>query len=156
MNSSATDDEYSQLLLERDCRLSFQLEGILRDAILVDPSDYGVDLAVAKIFTTYQPGIHRWEQLQSPNTRWLTCKTEAGVDRPSQIIHLNLLDGELRVDGQPGGGLPRAIRDSQEYQEIFRDVHTLRFLISTVFLTIVRSKASLSYHPIFQEWISQL
>ena len=40
------------------------------------------------------------------------------------MIQMNLLDGELRVDGQPVGGLPRAVRDSRECQEIFRGVRT--------------------------------
>jgi hypothetical protein len=88
----------------------------LRDAILADPSDYGVDLAVAKAFATYQPGTQRWEQLQYPNAHWLTFKTSATVNQPSQTVHVNLLDGDLRVAGQPLGGLPRDVR------EIFRDV----------------------------------
>lgn len=123
------NDRYSRLLVGRDRRLSFQLEGILRDVILADPSDRGVDLAVAKIFPTYKPATHRWEQMPSSNTHWLTYKTEATVDQPSQILHLNLRDGELRVDGHPIGGLPREIRGCLECREIFRDVRTLVFLI---------------------------
>jgi hypothetical protein len=88
----------------------------LRDVILADPSDYGVDLAVSKVFASYQPGTQRWEQLQYPNAQWLTCKTEAAVDQPSQTVHLNVLNGDLRVAGQPLGSLPRDVR------EIFRDV----------------------------------
>ena len=88
----------------------------MRDVILADPSDYGVDLVVGKIFASYQPGTQRWEHLRYPNTRWLTCKTNATVDQPSQTVHVNLLDGDLRVAGQPLGGLPRDVR------EIFPDV----------------------------------
>ncbi|KAF8545896.1 hypothetical protein OG21DRAFT_1528184, partial [Imleria badia] len=96
---------------------------ILRNAILADPSDYGADLAVAKIFVSYQPGAHKWKQLRYPNERWLTCETEATVDHPLQTVHINLLNGDFRVDGQPFGGLPREIRDSlaPDYQQIFRD-----------------------------------
>ena len=88
----------------------------MRDVILADPSDYGVDLAVAKIFASYYPGIQRWVQLQYPNARWLICKTEATVDQPSQTVHINLLDGALRVNGQLLGELLPDVR------EIFRDV----------------------------------
>lgn len=124
-NFSVIHDRYSELLLRRDRCLSPALEGILRDVILADPSDYGVDLAVGKIFASYQPGTHRWQQLQCPNARWLTCNTEVNVDgQPSQTVHINLLDGALRVDGQPLGGLPRQIRHSSECQQIFRDVCT--------------------------------
>jgi hypothetical protein len=88
----------------------------LRDVILADPSDYGVDLAVGKAFASYQPDTQRWEQLQYPNAHWLTCKNDATVDQPSQTVHINLLNGDLRVAGQPLGGLPDDVR------EIFGDV----------------------------------
>ena len=96
----------------------------MRDAILADVSDHGVDLAVGKIFTIYQPGADRWEPLHYPNVRWLTCKAEATADQPSRTVHLNLLDGALRVGGQPLGGLPHMFMGSPEWQQIFRDVST--------------------------------
>ena len=121
--SSATmNNKYSQLLLERDSRLSLAVEEMLRNVILADPSDYGVDLAVGKIFTSYHPGTHRWEKLQYPNSRWFTCKTEATLNQPSQTMHVNLLDGEFRLDGRPLGGLPSEIMYSREYRQIFHDV----------------------------------
>ena len=110
-NSPDTWDEYLRVLLERDTRLSPALEEILRNVVLADASDYGVDLAVAKVFASYQPGTQRWEQLQYPNARWLTCKSEATVDQPSQTVLMNLLDGALRVNGQLLSGLPRGCRD---------------------------------------------
>ena len=90
----------------------------MRDVVLADASDSGVDLAVGKIFASYQPGAQRWEQLQYPNVRWLTCRTEGTVDQPSRTVHINLLAGKLLVAGQPLGGLPRDVR------ECFRDVRT--------------------------------
>ena len=112
------DAVYLRLLLERDSRLSLALEEILRDVVLADVLDYGVDLAVGKVFASYRPGTQRWEQLQYPNARWLTCKTEATVDQPSQIVHMNLLNGALRVNGQLLSGLPHDI------SKIFREVCT--------------------------------
>ena len=90
----------------------------MADVIVGDVSDYGVDLAVSKIFTSYQPGAKRWKRLRHPNSRWLTCKTKATVDQPSQTVHINLLGGTLRVNGQLLGGLPHGLG------EIFRDVCT--------------------------------
>ena len=116
--TNSPDIGYSGLLLQRDRRLSPALEVILRDVILADASDYGVDLAVGKVFASYHPGTQRWEQLQYPNARWLTCKTEATVDQPSQTVHMNLLDEALRVNGQLLSGLPI------DFMEIFRDVCT--------------------------------
>ena len=117
-DSPDTNDQYSQLVLERDSRLTPALEEILKDVILADVSDYGVDLAVAKVFASYRPGTQRWEQLQYPNARWLTCKTEATVDQPSHTVHMNLFNGALRVNGQLLNGLP------YDFREIIRGVCT--------------------------------
>jgi len=116
--------EYSRLLLPRDRRLSFSLEEILRDEILADPSDYGVDLAVAKFFVGHKPCPYRWEQLQRSNARWLVCQTAATMDYPSQSVHINLLNGEFRVASRPCNTLPHDIttRLSPEYKSIFCDV----------------------------------
>ncbi|KAF8557885.1 hypothetical protein OG21DRAFT_1504871 [Imleria badia] len=110
------DDIYSRLLRDRDISLSLALEETLRDVILADVSDYGVDLAVGKIFVSYRPGIHRWKRLWHPNDRWLTCETQAIAD---EAVHINLLDAELRVAGEQLAHLPR--KQSQEYEQIFRD-----------------------------------
>ena len=99
-------------------RLSHALEETLRDVILADVSDYGVDLAICKIFVSFQPGTQRWEQLQDPNACWLTCKTEPTVDKASQTVHINLLNGELRVNGQLLAELPPGV------EHIFRNVCT--------------------------------
>ena len=121
-NPSGIPNKYLQLLFARDHRLSLALEEILRNTILADPSDYGVDLAVARIFTNYRPGTRRWEELQYPNNCWLTCETKAAMNQPFQMVHVNLLNGELRVAGQPLGSLPDKIKNSKEFQQIFRDV----------------------------------
>ena len=95
---------------------------MLRDVILSDPSDYGIDLAVAKVFTSYRPSAQRWNHLQYPDARWLICKTIVFMGQPSQTVHIDLLYGELRVDGQPLNGLPRTkIRNSKQ---IFHGVRT--------------------------------
>ena len=89
------DCNYS-ILLDQDRHLSLAIEEVLRDIILSDPSDYGIDLAVGKVFACYRPGARWWEHLQDPNTRWLMCST---ADQPLRTVHINLLDGTLRVDG---------------------------------------------------------
>ena len=134
-------DEYSRLLFARDRRLSLALEEILRNTILIDASDYGVDLAVARIFINYQPGTRRWKELQHPNSRWLTCKTKATMNQRSRRVHVNLLNGELRVAGQPLGSLPDKIKNSKEFQRIFRDVR-ISCLISPSIPEYLRSKDS--------------
>lgn len=125
INSSAVrGEEYSRLLLQRDSYLSLSLEQIARDLIISDPSDYGVDLAVGKIFTGHRPSTHKWKHLQHANARWLRCKTDATIDQASQTIHFDLLDGAVRVNGQPLDELMHKIRGFAECQQIFRDVRT--------------------------------
>ena len=97
----------------------------MRDVILADASNYGVDLAVSNIFTSYQPGIHRWEQLQYPNNRWLTCETDATVGKVSKTVHIDLIDGQLRVSGQPLGHLPLEIGGSSEFYRISCNVRNV-------------------------------
>ena len=113
---------YSNLLLDRDRGFSPDLEEILKNVVLADPSNYGIDLAVGNIFAGYQPGVSQWENLTFPNARWLTCQIEASVDRPSQTVHINLLDGALQVDGRSLGGVLRKIWHSPGLQQIFCDV----------------------------------
>lgn len=123
-DSSGSREGYSHLLFERGRRSSPALVEILRDVILADPSDYGVDLAVGKIFGSHQLGTHRWEQFQLPNTRWLTCKTETTEKKALRTVHINLLNGELRVDGQPLGGSSHKLPlDWSDPQPMF---HTVR------------------------------
>ena len=127
VGSSDIKDSYLQLLLDRDRCLSLTVEETLRDIIIGDVSDYGADLAVGKIFLSYKPGTQRWKSLHYPNTRWIVYETEATLDQPSQTVHINLVNGELRVAGQPLGGLPLAIGDSPECQQILRNVQYFVF-----------------------------
>ena len=87
--------KYSRLLFQRDRRLSLSIEWMLRDVILADASDYGVDLAVSKIFTSYRPSVHSWNHLQYPHDCWLTCESEATTDQPKQTVHINLRYGNF-------------------------------------------------------------
>ena len=112
--------------MQRDFFLSPTLEEVVRDVILADPSDYGVDLAVAKIFASYHPGTQKWEPLQYPNGHWFTSKTTAVGDQPSQSVHINVFDGSLRVDGQSLGSLPHEMRSTSEYWQIFYRVGIFR------------------------------
>ena len=124
-------DQYSRLLLQRDFHLSLALEQFLMDAICADVSDYAIDLAVSMIFASHRPGTHKWNHLQYPNARWLTCETTATLDQPSKTILVDLLDGALRVNGQLVGGLPDEIRNAATWHQIFQSVRLLAVLKAT-------------------------
>ncbi|KAH0834163.1 hypothetical protein J3R83DRAFT_11469 [Lanmaoa asiatica] len=111
---------YSQLLLDRDRRLSLALESVVRSVIQADSSDEGIDLAVGRVWPHYRPGS-KWTPLQSPNSRWFSCTTAPMADQCSQVVHFNVLDGSLLVNGKPLGRLPNEIQRHPLYNLIFGD-----------------------------------
>ena len=116
-------EHYAQLSLRRDRRLSIALENILRDVILADPSDYGIDLAVARIFQRYRPGTRKWE-LQYLEGCWLVCEPRVAEDKCIRRVHVNLHNGLLVVDDQPWCNLPYGIRNHPGFEKLFYDVRT--------------------------------
>ncbi|KAF8132556.1 hypothetical protein EV363DRAFT_1328807 [Boletus edulis] len=119
-NPAFLSSRYSRVVVERDRRLAPVLEVVLRDAILADVSDRGIDLAVGNIWPGYRPGDCRWEPLPDLNSHRLTCQTAETGNGRSQTVHVDLLDGSLLVDGQPLGGLPPELRDHPVYLQIFK------------------------------------
>ncbi|KAF8439864.1 hypothetical protein L210DRAFT_3645838 [Boletus edulis BED1] len=109
---------YSQLLLDRDRRLSLRLESVVSDVIQADPDDQGVDPAISCVWSDYRPGS-TWTPLQSPNSRWFTCMTAPSAEQMSQVVHYDLLDGSLLVSGKPLGRLPKEILRHPLYNLIF-------------------------------------
>ena len=113
------------MLLDRDRRLSLILERSLRDTIRADTTDLGVDHAIQLVWPGFRPGLRRWESLQPPNSRWLMCETTTARGRDSQLVHVNLLDGSLLVDGKPisiGSKLQSVVTWDSMYLELFGDV----------------------------------
>ena len=112
---------YSQLLLDRDHRLSLTLGSVVSDVIQADSSDQGVHLAVGWVWPEYRPGS-KWTPLQDPNSRWFSCSTAPTTGQSSQVVHLNLFDGSLLVSGKPLGRLPNEILRHPLYNLIFSEV----------------------------------
>ena len=125
-------DHNDSKLLDRDRHLSLAIEGVLRDVILSDPSNYGVDLAVGKVFTRYGPGPRQWEELQDPNTHWLTVDQPLRADQPPRTVNINLLDSTLRMDDLPlENFLPQSLESvGNELQSMLHLVHMLCTLIN--------------------------
>ncbi|KAI9463490.1 hypothetical protein HD554DRAFT_1318971 [Boletus coccyginus] len=109
---------YSQLLLSRDHRLSLTLESVISDVIQADDDDRGIDDAIGWVWPEYRPCL-KWTPLQSPNSRWFSCTTAPTTDQSSQVVHYNLLDGSLLVNGKPLGRLPNEILRHPLYNLLF-------------------------------------
>ena len=144
---------YSQLLLDRDRRLSLTLESVVSDAIVADSSDEGIDLAVGWVWPEYRPGS-KWAPLTTPNSRWFSCKTASTADQSSQVVHFNLLDGSLLVNGKSLGRLPNEILRHPLYNLVFGEV---RLVMPTVKQVIDHfcSMCSRPYQVISQGWITR-
>ncbi|KAI0920155.1 hypothetical protein AcV5_009969 [Taiwanofungus camphoratus] len=119
--SSTIEDMPSHLrrLLSRDQRLSHFLEKHLFER--VERSRHGFDTAIKAIWTAYCPGT-KWTKMSRPNNRWITSYTANPESyQDSQQVHINLLDGNLLVNGQPLGRLPPSIIGHPIYKRIFAE-----------------------------------
>ena len=143
---------YSQLLLDRDRRLSLVLKGVVSNIIQADASDQGINLAVGGIWPDYHPGS-KWTPLQVPNSRWFSCTTAPPAGQLPQVVLLNILDGSFLVDGKPfGTWLPNEFVRHPLYKLIFGGV-CLAMLNVTQVTDRLYSKCLRSYQVIFQGWI---
>ena len=144
---------YSQLLLNRDRRLSLALQRVVTDAIRADSNDEGIDLAVGWVWLAYRPGS-KWTPLQKPNSRWFSCKTASTTDQSSQVVHFNILDGSLLVNGKPLGRLPNEILRHPLYNLVFGEVRCVMLNVAQV-TDHLRSVCSRSYQAISLGWITR-
>ena len=145
---------YSQLLLERDGRLSLALENTLSNVIQRDSHGQGINLAVRRIWPGYRPGS-KWTALQSPNSRWFSCTTKPSADQRPQVVHLNILDGSLVINRKPLGiWLPNDFVRHPLYKLIFGEA-CLAILNVMQAANHLHSEHSRSYRVVSQGWITQ-
>jgi len=109
-----------QKLLHRDHRLSHFLEATLIEHIQDDKC--GLDTAITSVWSSYRPAGRQWQQLDGPNSRWLTSSTTPLSGQRVQQVHYNILTGKLLVDGKPLGRLPQEIVSHSTYNRIFGQV----------------------------------
>ena len=152
----ATEDwNSSENLMQPHRQLSVAMEEVVKDAILSDVSDRGIDLAVHNIWPGYRPGPGRWQQERYPHSHWLASTTPETAGRQSQTVRINLLDGSLLIDGRPLGILPQEILWHPLYKRVFRSVCTdqgARRGQNVDFF--FRGRLVLSFHLISLEWTS--
>ena len=144
---------YSRLLLDRDHRLSLALEDVVRSIIQADFHNQGINLAIRRIWPGYRPGS-KWRSLEVPNSRWFSCTTAPRGQQRPQVVHFNILDGSLLINGKPiGAWLPNEFVRHPLYKLIFGDV-CLAMPNVTQITNHHYSKHSRSYRAISQGWIT--
>jgi len=117
----ATDDLSASVktLLQRHWRLSYVLEPLLRKRIL-DVRN-GLDSTVGRLWAGYMPGTP-WTALETPSERWLVTETSSKGGRSSMLVHYNVLDGSLLVNGSPLTRLPRSYESHSTFRRLFGEV----------------------------------
>jgi hypothetical protein len=115
---SVRDDvsPYLARLLNRHHRLLHFLEPFFLKGLRSNPS--GFDCALARLWSgCRRQRFSTWRVLPAPNSRWIFCITEGG-----QEIHYDILTGQLLVNGQPLGRLPKEILEHFTYTSILGKV----------------------------------
>jgi hypothetical protein len=95
------------------------MESHLRQAIVLNSG--GMDKTVLGLWAGYEPGAS-WTALAAPKDRWMTTRTSTQKGRASRVVHFNLLDGSLLVDGLPLTRLPKKYEQHATYRRLFRKV----------------------------------
>ncbi|KAI6026973.1 hypothetical protein EDC04DRAFT_3092210 [Pisolithus marmoratus] len=106
----------SRLFVERDCRLSRNLEELVGTAIL--GGNDGIDRGIAHIWPGYRRG-RRWRRVGGRDCSWFTTNTSSSKTQCSQRVHFDVLSGTLLVDGRPMGRLPDEIRTDPTFTLLF-------------------------------------
>ncbi|CAE6369605.1 unnamed protein product [Rhizoctonia solani] len=101
-----------QIILCRDRRFAhkvvpYMLSSIRDNDVLSKP--------LSKIWADYRPGLGGLEVYRAPDSRWIATTTANDKHRRKQEVHLNLLTGQLLIDGKPLGRLPRQYVEHETY-----------------------------------------
>ncbi|KAI6003018.1 hypothetical protein EDD15DRAFT_2385567 [Pisolithus albus] len=90
----------SALLVERDCRLSWNLEEVVGNMIL--QGNDGIDLGIQRVWPSYRR-VMRWQRINAGNRSWFTTSTPSSATQHSQQVHFDVLSvgrlpDEIRTD----------------------------------------------------------
>ncbi len=106
-------------LLQRYRRLSCVLEPLLRQRILELRN--GLDRTIGRLWAGYVSGSP-WTALDTPSERWLVTETSGEDGLSSMLVHYNMLDGSLLVNGSPLTRLPHSYESHPTFQRLFGEV----------------------------------
>lgn len=106
-------------LLRRHWRLLHALEPLLRKRILGVCN--GLDKTIGRLWASYVPGSP-WRTLKMPSERWLVTEISNEGGSSSMLVHYNLLEGSLLVNGSPLTRLPRSYESHPTFRRLFGEV----------------------------------
>lgn len=105
-------------LLDRDRRLARSLAPCLAARISRDPSILRTSL---QTIWTSCPADIRFEQITTPNDSWFASVPRI-PNSSEPHVHLNILTGQLLVNGKPTSRLPREISEHPMFHRLFGSV----------------------------------
>ncbi|KAG8712167.1 hypothetical protein FRC11_000863, partial [Ceratobasidium sp. 423] len=85
----------------------------------ISRGDDVLSVPLLKVWSGFRQGPTGWRALAVPNNRWITS-TSGGIDGDRmQEVHLNIITGQLLIDGKPLGRLPRQYVEHATYIRLF-------------------------------------
>ncbi|KAH7333017.1 hypothetical protein B0J17DRAFT_721862 [Rhizoctonia solani] len=105
-----------QVLLCRDRRFAHKIVPYMLASIRLRDV---ISAPLSGIWPEYRRGPTGWRVYGVPNNRWITSTTAKTNEDRSQEVHLNLLTGQLLIDGKPLGRLPRQYVEHATYIRLF-------------------------------------
>ncbi|UNI16722.1 hypothetical protein JDV02_003134 [Purpureocillium takamizusanense] len=98
--------------------LIWRCHRLTQTAVILESTAIGFDLAIQASWNSFQRASEcPWRTV---NTVWVFTETVAAVEGcPSMLVHLNLVTGELLVDGSPRDRLPADYERHATYKELF-------------------------------------
>ncbi|ESZ97758.1 hypothetical protein SBOR_1840 [Sclerotinia borealis F-4128] len=106
----------ARMCLRRFDRIAHRAECFVRDMIVWEAE--GIDTTIRFLWSGYKPGP-AWTVLGTPNERWLKTKTAGISGQESLFVELNILTGELLINGSPLARLPRNYEAHATYKRLF-------------------------------------
>ncbi|KAK6532671.1 hypothetical protein TWF281_006850 [Arthrobotrys megalospora] len=103
-------------LLEANRRFAITAEGYVHECIRQDPGI--LSSALEAVFPT-QKLFGTWCQLSRPADRWWKLSSDGCDGSETMVVHLNILQGKLLVNGKPNGRLPEDYFTHRSYVELF-------------------------------------
>ncbi|KAI9728103.1 MAG: hypothetical protein M1834_007819 [Cirrosporium novae-zelandiae] len=107
---------FMQTLLKRHKRLLHRIEPFLRHQL--SALSAGLDKTVKLLWAGYESS-GSWTAFDVPKERWLVTRTRQEGNISSVMVHYNILNGNLLVDGFPLTRLPRVYESHPTYRRLF-------------------------------------
>ena len=137
-------------LLHRYRRFSCVLEPLLRQRILEVRN--GLDRTIGRLWAGYVSGSP-WTALETPSERWLVTETSSGGGLSSMLVHYNLLDGSLLVNGSPLTRLPHSYESHPTFRRLLGEVkYSIRNSVGRRANRLMGEIASCRCCPVNHEW----